>query len=111
MAPEAVSVALLPTQIEVGELEAVIVGLLPTGISKVAVPGHSPAEPVTVYIVLTVGLKATRFPTIFPGFQVYVKAPDATALAVPPGQMVPDKLNAETVGGVPTVIDMVVEPV
>lgn len=48
MAPEAVIVALLPTQIDVGELIAVIVGLLPTGINKVVVPIQPPEDPCMV---------------------------------------------------------------
>jgi hypothetical protein len=47
-APEAVKVALCPGQIDVGELTAVMVGLLPTGITTVVVPTQPPEDPSTV---------------------------------------------------------------
>ena len=62
--------ALFPEQIAVGLAITVSVGPLLTGITKVVVALQPPLFPVTVYIVVTGGLKLTMFPNIPPGFHV-----------------------------------------
>lgn len=70
VAPAPVNVAVLPTQRRVGLEDAVIVGDELTVKDIVFVLVHEPLVPVTVYIVVVVGVTATEAPVKAPGFQV-----------------------------------------
>jgi hypothetical protein len=59
--------------------------------------------PVTVYVVVVVGLTVTEAPDKLPGFQVYVAAPDAVSVADPPTQTEEFEAVAVTVGNPLTV--------
>ena len=71
LAPEPVSVTLLPAQIVVVDEVAVTVGEVFTVMVRVAVLVHPfAAVPVTVYVVLLVGETVTGFPVSDPGIHV-----------------------------------------
>ena len=70
VAPAPVNVAVLPIQRRVGLEDAVIVGDELTVKDIVFVLVHEPLVPVTVYIVVVVGVTATEAPVKAPGFQV-----------------------------------------
>ena len=71
MAPDADNVAELPTQIEMGLLLALTVGVVLTTKEIVLVPGQvNVFVPVMVYIVVDVGETTTLLPVKAPGFQV-----------------------------------------
>lgn len=71
MAPLDVKVALLPTQIAVGLLIAVKVGVVVTFTVTVRVLRQPDAlAPVTVYMVVETGLTVVVAPVAPPGFQV-----------------------------------------
>ena len=71
--------ALPPGHIAVGEATAVMVGPGSTETVATAELVQLPLAATTVYIVVTVGLTTTRFPTKAPGNQVYERAPRADA--------------------------------
>ena len=108
-APEALNatVAPLPEQIEVGVAVAVIVGVGLTNSVTVLVFVQPPLEPVTEYVVVTVGETVTLAPINEPGIQVYVVAPDADKVALLPAQMTVGETEAVTVGVLLTVREMV----
>lgn len=89
-APAELSVTLLPVQMDVLEALAVTVGRGSTVIVLVAVPVQPAAEvPVTVYVVVTVGVTTTGLPDMDPGIQVYVDAPLAVIVLLEPAQIFP----------------------
>jgi hypothetical protein len=59
---------------------------------------HPPLVPVTVYVVVVVGVTVTGFPLRFPGFHTYVVAPEPLRSVEPPLQMVGLVAVAVTVG-------------
>jgi hypothetical protein len=77
-------VAEAPAQIAVGEVTAVIVGLVLTTTANVLVFEHPAAfTPVTVYVVVTVGFTTTLDAIVPPGFHVYDVAPVAERVTDP----------------------------
>ncbi len=82
----------------VGEAVAVIVGFGLTIRFTVFVEVQLPLLPVTVYKVVVVGITVIGFPIIFPGLQVYVRAPDAVRVADDPLQITVGFDVAFTVG-------------
>ena len=87
LAPLLVSVEVCPTQIAVGDADAVTVGNGFTVTVTVAVFTHPAAEvPVTVYVVVTVGDAVTEEPvdglTLVLGAHEYVLAPLAVRVEV-----------------------------
>lgn len=89
VAPEAVSVEDPPAQIVVGEAVVVTVGVGLTVMFTDAVPVQPfAAVPVTVYVVVLAGEILFQVePAWLPGFQLYVDAPLADKLVVPPAQI------------------------
>ena len=67
--PPAVSVELAPTQIGVGDAEAVITGIGLTVTITVFVLVHAPNVPTTVYVVVAVGDTVRGFEVPLPGDQ------------------------------------------
>ena len=94
VAPVAVSNVFDPEQIV--ELFTVIVGCAVTTTFTVVLPVHVPLKPIIVYVVLLVGFTVTELPFVDIGNHVYVVAPAAVNVAVPPAQIV--ELVAEIVG-------------
>ena len=70
VAPVAVSVELLPVQIEVGDADEATGGAGETVTANVAVLEHPLVVPVTVYVVLAVGATVTGVPVKLPGIQL-----------------------------------------
>jgi len=88
--PEAVSVAVLPEQIE-GEF-TVTVGVGLTVKTEVLLPEHPLVVPVTVYVVELPGFAVTVDPVValnpVEGVQLYVVPPEAVSVVEVPEQMV-----------------------
>ena len=86
--PAAFNVALPPMQIvELGD-EAVTVGCAPTVMTIVCTFVQPfAAVPVTVYVVVTVGVTTTLGPESDPGIHPYVDAPVALSVVFPPVQI------------------------
>jgi hypothetical protein len=97
-APLAVKVAVLPLQIDVGELLAIIVGVGFTITLTVRVDEQTPFAPVTVNTVDTLGLTIVVAEVIFPGFQVNEDAPAAVNVVLAPLQIFVGDADAITVG-------------
>jgi hypothetical protein len=85
VAPVAVSNVFDPEQIV--ELFTVIVGCAVTTTFTVVEPVHVPLKPTMVYVVLPVGVTVTELPFVDIGNHVYVVAPAAVNVAVPPEQI------------------------
>jgi hypothetical protein len=102
-APEAVSVELPPEHIVAGDAVAVTVGGTFTVTVTVAVFVHPFASvPVTVYVVVEAGVTVMELP-VPPVLQLYVEAPDAVSVELPPEHIVAGDAVAVTVGGAFTV--------
>jgi hypothetical protein len=91
-------VAPVPAQIDVGEANAVTVGLGFTDTLTTADEVQVPFAPITVYVVLAEGLTTTLAPVKLPGFQVYEAAPDAVKVVCAPAQITVGLALAVTVG-------------
>ena len=85
VAPVAVNNVFAPEHIV--ELFTVIVGCGVTTTFTVVLPVHAPLNPCIVQVVLVVGLTVTELPVLNIGNQVYVVAPVAVRVAVPPEHM------------------------
>ncbi len=104
------SVAHKPAQTTVGLEVTLTVGRGLTTRVTVRVPVQPDVDPITVYVVVTVGLTETGFPVRLPGFHEYVAAPVADNAAVAPRQMAVGLAEAVTVGFGTTLTIAVVRP-
>jgi hypothetical protein len=86
-------------------LAAVTVGELITVKVVDAEDVQPPLEPVTVYTVVTAGLRSCEAPVIPPGFHVYALAPLAVSNVEVPLQILP--VPKDIVGVLETVIEIV----
>ncbi len=97
--PVAVKVAEVPLQISVGLIVAEIVGLGLTVKVTVCVLVHPRVVvPITEYVVVVVGVTITLVPVKAPGFHVYVDAPLAVKVELPPEQIIVGEADATMVG-------------
>ena len=97
-APPAVNVAVLPIQIAVGLDAAVTVGLSTVKLKVAVFEQPLLLTPVTVYMVVEVGVTVTKDPVCAPGFQVYEFEPLAVNEAVEPKQINVELADAVIVG-------------
>lgn len=95
-----VNVAVAPTaaHMDVGDDDAVTVGLGLTDMLTTAELVQVPFAPRTVYVVFTLGVTTTLDPVKLPGFQVYVVAPPAVKVVWAPAQITVGLALAVTVG-------------
>lgn len=107
VAPLAVRVAEFPKQTAVGVLMMLMVGLGLTIKFTVRVELHNPLNPVTVYVVVLVGLTVTVPPVNDPGIHVNEVAPLALKVELDPEQIFVGEALAVTVGLLFTVIEIV----
>lgn len=77
---------------------AVNVGFAFTDTLTTAELVHVPFDPITVYVVFTIGLTTTLTPDKAPGFHVYEVAPLPVSVAEFPAQITVGLLRAVTVG-------------
>jgi hypothetical protein len=97
-APDALNVVESPKQIAVLVAAAITVGPENTVNVTVFVLVQPPFAPVTVYVVVTVGLTTTDVPVKAPGIHVYVVAPLPVKVAELPAQTAVGFATALTVG-------------
>jgi hypothetical protein len=98
MAPVALNAAVSPIQITVLLVKAVILGPENTVTETVFELLQPAVAPVTVYVVVIVGLTTTVAPVNEPGFQVYVVAPLPVKVAELPAHIAIGLAIAVTVG-------------
>src|SRR3954471_12441818 len=99
MAPLAVNVTVCPIHNILALVTAVTVGPGVTETTTLPVPVHPlPLVPVAVYTIVEAGVTTTTDPGNEPGFQVYVTAPLADKVAVPPVQTDGEPVEAITEG-------------
>jgi hypothetical protein len=98
-----------PTQMLAGEVAALITGALFTETVTTAVlPQPFALDPVTVYVVFTLGVTITFEPVMMPGSQTYEVAPVAVKLTCDPAHTTVGEADAVTDGTGLTVIVIVV---
>jgi hypothetical protein len=111
IAPLGVSVEQKVRQMAVGLAATVIVGFGLTVTSTVLVPAQPPVLPVTVYVVVIVGVTVTGLPPSEPGIHKYDVAPVPVSTAEAPLHIVAGEADAPTVGTGTTVMVMVLVPI